>query len=51
MSYLCDLFFSFNLIFIIINHITTFKQMYLVLVHFLEYRLLYLDDNVNEENE
>ena len=29
MSYLCDLFFIFSLIFIVINHITLFKQAYL----------------------
>ena len=29
MSYLCDLFFIFSLMFIVINHITLFKQTYL----------------------
>ena len=43
---LCDLFFIFSLIFIAINLITSLKQM-----HFLEYILLFLDDNVDEESE
>ena len=51
MSYLCDIFFIFSLIFIIIYHMTSFKQTYLFLVHFLEYLLLFLDDNVDEERE
>ena len=45
-EYLCDKFFIFSLIFIAINHITLFKQTYLFLVPFLEYLLLFLDDNV-----
>ena len=51
MSYLCDLFFIFSLRFIVINHITSFKQTYLFFVYFLEYFLLLLDDNVDEESE
>ena len=51
MSYLYDLFFIFNLIFIVINHKTSFKQMYLFFVHVLEYLLLFLDDNVDEESK
>ena len=52
MSYLCNLFFIFNLIFIIINHITSFKQTYLVFVHvFLEYLLIFLNYNVGEESK
>ena len=51
MSYLCDLFLIFSLIFIVINHITLFKEIYLFFVHFLEYFLLFLDDNLNEESE
>ena len=51
MSYLCDLFLIFNLIFIVINHIASIKQMYLILVHFLEYLLLFLDVNVDEKNK
>ena len=34
MSYLGDLFFIFNLIFIIIGHIISFKQTYLLFIHF-----------------
>ena len=51
MSYLGDLFFTFNLIFIVINHISSFKQTYLFFVHFLEFVLLFLGDNVNEKSE
>ena len=51
MSYLCDLLFVFSLIFIVINHITSFKQTYLFLVQFLEYLVLFLDNNVDEESE
>ena len=40
---LCDLFFIFSLIFIVINHMTSFKQAYLFFVHVLEYLLLFLD--------
>ena len=36
-SYLCDLFYIFSLIFIFINYITSLKQTYLFLPHFLEY--------------
>ena len=50
MSYLCDLF-IFSLIFIVINHITSFRQTHLFFVHFLEYILLFLDDNMDEESE
>ena len=38
--YLYDLFFISSLIFIVINHINSFKQTYLFFVHFLEYLLL-----------
>ena len=48
--YLCDLFFNFSLIFIAINHLTTFKQRYGIFV-LLEYLLLFLDDNMDEESE
>ena len=51
MSYLCDLLFIFSLIFIVINHITSFRQTHLFFVHFLEYILLFLDDNMDEESE
>ena len=43
MSCLCDLFFIFSLIFVIINLITSFKQMYLFFAHFLEYLLVLLE--------
>ena len=46
MSHLCDLFFICNIIFIVINHIT-----YLFFVHFLEYLLFFLGDNVDEASE
>ena len=48
MLYLYDLFFIFSLIFIVVNHITSSNQMYLFFVHFLEYFLLILDDNVDK---
>ena len=51
MSYLCDLFFISNLIFIPINHILSLKETQLIFVHFLEYLLLFLDDSVDEESE
>ena len=51
MLYLCDLFFLFSFIFIAINYKTSFKQRYLFLVHFLEYLLLFLGDDGDEESE
>ena len=48
---LCDLFFIFSLIFIVTNHITLFIETYLFFVHFLEYLLLFSDDNVDEKSE
>ena len=45
MSNLCDL------LFIFINHITSFKHTYLFFVHFPEYLLSFLDNNVDEERE
>ena len=51
MSYLCGLFFIFSLIFIVINHITSFKQAYLILNIFLVYLLSFLDDSVDEESK
>ena len=51
MSYLNDLFFIFNLLFIVINDIASFKQAYLVFCTFLEYLLLFLNDNVGVESE
>ena len=51
MSYLCDLFSIFCLIFVAINHITLFKPTYLLFVHFLEYHLLFWDDNVDGKSK
>ena len=51
MPHICDLFFIFTLIVIVINHITSFKQTFLFFVHFLENLLLFVDDNVDEESE
>ena len=50
-SYLCDLYFIFSLIFMIINHITSLKWTHLFFVHLLEYLLLLLDDNVNKKSQ
>ena len=49
MLYLCDLFFIFNINFIADNQITSLKQMHFFT--FLEYLLLILDDNVDEESK
>ena len=51
MSDLSDLFFIFSLIFIVINHIISFKQTYLFFCTFLEYLLLFLDENVGVESK
>ena len=51
MSYSCDPFFNFSLIFIVINRITSLTQTHLFFVHFLEYLLLFLDGNVDEESK
>ena len=48
MSYLRDLRFTFSLVFIAINHITSLKQMELAFVQFLKYLLLFLDDHIDE---
>ena len=40
-----------SLIFIAIDHTSSIKQSYLFFVHFLEYLLLFLDDNGDEESE
>ena len=45
--YLCRIDVTF---FIVINHITSFKQTYLFFVHYLECLLLFLDDNEDEES-
>ena len=49
MLYLCNLYLIFSLILIVIYNVI--KTDALVFVHFLEYDLLLLDDNVDEENE
>ena len=46
---LCDLLFVFSLIFMFINHIISLNQTHLFFVHFLEYLLIFLDDNEDEE--
>ena len=51
MSYLCNPFFIFSLIFIGIYHITLLKQTLLFYAHLLECFLLFLDDNVHGESE
>ena len=51
MSYLCILFLFFSLIPIVINHITSLHQMYLFFFTFLEYLLLFLNDNVGEDGK
>ena len=51
-SYPCDLFFIFIFIFIMINHAISLKQTYFFFfARVLEYFLLFLDDNVDEEHE
>ena len=51
MSYLCILFLFFSLIVIVINHITSFKQVHLFSCTFLENLLLFLNENLDEEGE
>ena len=53
MLLLCDLYdiFIFSLIFTAIDHITSLNQTNLLLVHFLEYVVLFLDVNMDEESE
>ena len=51
MSHIGDLFFIFSLIFIAINSITLLKQKHSFYAHFLDYILLFLDDNVDEESK
>ena len=50
MSYLCDLFYIFSIFFVVINHMTSFRQT-LVFLIFLEYLLIFLDDNEDDVNE
>ena len=51
MSYLCILFLFFSLIVIVINHITSYKQVHLFSCTFLENLLLFLNENLDEEGE
>ena len=51
MSYLCDLFFFFVFIFIMMNCIISWIQTHLLFCLFLEYVLLFSDNNVDEECE
>ena len=56
MSYICDLFFIFILVFIMINSMNTDALVLLLIfqnMSFLEYifRILFLNDNVDEEGE
>ena len=51
MSYLCNLFFIFSLIFIFINDITLYKKTHLLYVHFSDDLLIFLDDIVHEKNK
>ena len=48
MSYVFDPFFIFSLILIATNHIMSLNQTHLFFAHFLEYLLLFLDDNVKK---
>ena len=49
MLHLCDPFFIFSLLFIIINHIASLKQAHLIFTRFSEDYTLVLDDGMNEE--
>ena len=51
MSYFCELFFIFSLIFIVINHTTSLKQTHLLFVLFLACLLIFLGYKVDEESE
>ena len=51
MSHLNDLFFIFTLIFITIDHINSLKQPPFFFAIFLEYLILVLDGNIDEESE
>ena len=43
----CDLFFIFTLILIAVNHITSFQQTNLFFIHYLEYLLLFWEENID----
>ena len=49
MLYMCDLFFIFSLIFIVINNLI--KTDALVFIYFLEYLLLFLEDSLDDKSE
>ena len=49
MLYMCDPFFIFSLIFIVINNLI--KTDALVFVYFLEYLLLFLEDSLDDKSE
>ena len=52
MSYLCDLFSIFSLIFIVIYHEVSLKQTQLFFCSFFRISfIIFLDDNVDEESE
>ena len=51
MSYLGDLFYISSLIFIAIHSRTSLKQTHSFFARFLDYLLLFLDDNVDEESK
>ena len=51
MSHLCILLLFFSLIVIVINHITSSKQVHLFSCTFLENLLLFLNENLDEEGE
>ena len=49
MLYMCDLFFTFSLIFIVIKNLI--KPDALVFVYFLEYLMLFLEDSLDNNSE
>ena len=49
MSFLCNPFFTFGLIFILNDHTIGLKQTHLCFARFSEYLIIVLDDNMNEE--
>ena len=51
LSCLYDVFLIFSPILIVVNHITSLNYTGLFFVHFLEYSLLFLGDNVDEESK
>ena len=51
MPYLCDKIFFFIFILIMINHIILWKLTHLFFWLFLEYAILFFDNNVDEECE